>query len=220
MDVDAVAFDVDGTLYPNSRMYLNSVIFSLGRLRFLFHFRTVRRQIRQIRPLEDFRLVQARMLANRMSLSTEEAKNRIDHAIYYRWQRAFRNIRPYPHLVDLLLRLHDYGYSLGVMSDFPVGDKLANLDLPQVWDRVLTSEATGYLKPNPEPFYALASSLDTTPERVLYVGNSYEYDIVGASKVGMKTAHLARVPVDGSVADVTFSDYRMLDESLLGRIRS
>ena len=220
MDVDAVAFDIDGTLYPNSRMYVNSVLFALFRLRFLYHFSGVRKQIRKVRPLDTFRVAQAEMLAMSMGTSYEAAYRRIDHAIYCRWQRIFRNIRPFPYLSDFLLKLKSSGYPIGVMSDFPVGDKLAHLNLPHVWDCVISSEDTGYLKPNPEPFLAVASSLGTEPERVLYVGNSYDYDIVGASSVGMKTAHFASKPAEHSVADITFDDYRVLESHLFDAVRS
>ncbi|MBT3272757.1 MAG: HAD family hydrolase [Spirochaetales bacterium] len=220
MNVDAVAFDIDGTLYPNSRMYLNSALFSLSRMRFLYHFRIVRKQIRDVRPLNDFRAVQANLLSERMKVPEKKAKERIEHAIYSRWQRVFRNIRPYPYLSDLLVRLKAEGYALGVMSDFPVGDKLAHLALPQVWDFIMTSEDTGYLKPNPEPFLALSSALGTVPGRILYVGNSYKYDIIGANRVGMKTAHIARESAENSVADITFDDYRTLEALLLDVART
>ncbi len=220
MDIDAVAFDIDGTLYPNSRMYLNSILFSLPRLRFLYYFRQVRIAIRSVRPLDDFKEAQAGMLADLMHVSKEKAWKRIERAIYCRWQRIFRHIRPYPYLSDLLLKLKSRGYAMGVMSDFPVGDKLAHLNLPQVWDCVISSEDTGYLKPNPEPFLALASALGTEPERVLYVGNSYTYDIMGAAKVGMKTAHLTRESAEDSVADIVFDDYRTLEHVLLEKVRS
>jgi putative hydrolase of the HAD superfamily len=118
------------------------------------------------------------------------------------------------------LRLHSHGYALGVLSDFPVGDKLAHLNLPQIWNCVISSEETGYLKPQPEPFLFLASSLGTTPDRVLYVGNNYTYDILGASKVGMKTAHLARDADIDTVADIVFNDYRTLEHLLLDAVRS
>jgi len=220
MDIDAVAFDIDGTLYPNSRMYLNSILFSLPRLRFLYYFRQVRMSVRSIRPVDDFRETQARLLADLMRISPARAGKRIERAIYCRWQRIFRHIRPFPYLSDFLLRLHSHGYALAVLSDFPVGDKLAHLNLPLVWDCVISSEETGYLKPNPEPFLFLASCLGTVPERVLYVGNSYTYDILGASKVGMKTAHLTKEPREASTADIVFDDYRMLEHLLLAAVRS
>ncbi len=215
-----MAFDIDGTLYPNSRMYLNSVLFSLPRLRFLYYFSQVRIAIRSVRPLNDFRKTQAEMLAELMQIPPAKAQNRIERAIYSRWQRVFRHIRPFPYLSDLLLRLKSQGYAIGVMSDFPVGDKLAHLNLPQVWDCVVSSEDTGYLKPNVEPFIALASCLKTDPERVIYVGNSYKYDIIGAHTVGMKTAHLAREPAVDSVADIVFDDYRTLEHLLFDAVRS
>ena len=220
MDIDAVAFDIDGTLYPNSRMYLNSVFFSLNKLRFLYYFRQARKRIRSVRPLDNFREVQAQILADLMHISYDRASKRIDHAIYGRWQRIFRHIRPYPYVSDFLLRLQSHGYAIGAMSDFPVGDKLAHLDLPQVWDCVISSEETGYLKPNPEPFLFLASVLGTAPDRVIYVGNNYEYDIIGAANVGMKTAHITREPVENSVADIVFEDYRTLESLLLDVVRS
>jgi putative hydrolase of the HAD superfamily len=220
MDIDAVAFDIDGTLYPNSRMYLNSILFSLPRLRFLYYFRQVRMRIRSVRPVVNFRETQAQILSDLMNVPRGRAMRRIEHAIYGRWQRTFRHIRPYPFLSDLLLRLKSHGYAVGVLSDFPVGDKLAHLNLPHVWDCVISSEETGYLKPNPEPFIHLASCLGTVPERVLYVGNSYEYDVIGAFNVGMKTAHLAREPAGGSLADIIFDDYRTLENLLLDVVRS
>ena len=42
------------------------------------------------------------------------------------------------------------------------------------------------------------------------MGNSYEYDGVGAKSAGMRTAHLRWWPVAGSVADVSFVYYRRL----------
>ena len=220
MDIDAVAFDIDGTLYPNSRMYLNSVLFSLPRLRFLYNFSKARSSIRSIRPLENFRETQAQLLADLMHISYARAYRRIERAIYCRWQRVFRHIRPFPYLSDFLLRLKSHGYAIGVMSDFPVGDKLAHLNLPHVWDCVISSEDTGYLKPNPEPFLTLASCLQTDPERVLYIGNSYKYDVLGAINVGMKAAHLAREPAESSAADIVFDDYRTLEHLLLDVVRS
>ena len=137
-----MAFDIDGTLYPNSRMYLNSLLFSLPRLRFLYYYRQVRISVRSIRPIDDFRETQAGLLAELMHISTASAIKRIERAIYCRWQRIFRHIRPFPYLSDFLLRLQSHGYAIGVLSDFPVGDKLAHLNLPQVWDCVVSSEAT------------------------------------------------------------------------------
>ena len=216
MDVDAVAFDIDGTLYPNRQMYFNSALFSLSRLRFLNHYRKVRKTIRQIRPIKDFKSTQARLLSENMNISLEHAFQKIDSDIYRKWQKTFKRVRTYTHLVEILKKLHHNGYKLGVMSDFPIGGKLEYLGLSGVWDCIISSEDTGYLKPNPEPFYAVSSCLGLRSDRILYVGNNYDYDIIGAYRVGMKTAHLAREPAENSVADLTFRDYRELETALIG----
>jgi putative hydrolase of the HAD superfamily len=56
--------------------------------------------------------------------------------------------------------------------------------------------------------------MDLAPERILYVGNSVKYDIIGAKRAGMKAAlvcpsWLKRCSHNGN-ADFIFSDYRQL----------
>ena len=214
MEIRAVAFDIDGTLYPYRRMYTHSLWFFLRRIRFLSHFSRMRRRIRTIRPIEDFRGTQAKLLSDIMAVTIERAREKIDRIVYRLWERSFRRIRPFSHLKALLQRLKNDGVPLGVLSDFPIGQKLSYLDLEGLWDCELSAEDSGYLKPNPEPFIKLAECLGISLENILYVGNNYNYDIIGAHRVGMATAHFSRHPADESVADLTFSDYRHLEEKL------
>jgi putative hydrolase of the HAD superfamily len=48
------------------------------------------------------------------------------------------------------------------------------------------------------------------PEEILYVGNSYKYDIDGAKAQGLAAAHLTKSAPWNSAADFSFSDYREL----------
>lgn len=220
MTIDAVAFDLDGTLYPNYQMYFSSAFYALSRLRFLYYFNQVRKTVRRTRPIEDFREAQAAILAEYMRVPVARAKKRIETSIYTRWERHFRSIRPYKHLESCIEALKKSGFKLGILSDFPIGKKLSYLGLTDCWDCVISAEDSGYLKPNPEPFQKLAGSLKVAESRILFVGNSYEYDIVGASNVGMKTAHLAREPAENSVADITFANYRDLETQVVKVVMS
>jgi putative hydrolase of the HAD superfamily len=175
MTIRAVAFDIDGTLYPNIMMYLRSVLFSLGTLRFLYHYGQVRKKIRTVRPIDDFRATQARMLAEALGIPEERAARMIHDRIYTRWQRIFRGMRPFPHLAEFLGKLREWNVKIGVLSDFPVGDKLEYLGLGIDWDCVISAEDTGYLKPNPEPFTRLAECFGVEPAEILFIGNNYEY---------------------------------------------
>lgn len=220
MDIQAIAFDLDGTLYPNHKMYLSSVLFSFGRFRLLYHFGKIRKTIRTVRPISDFRKTQAQLLANSMRVSVGKAENCIERTIYGAWGRYLRRIKPYRHIPDLIAKFKKAGLKLGVLSDFPIGNKLDYLALSENWDCVISAEDTGYLKPNPEPFLELAECLATPVANILFVGNNYEYDIIGASKVGMKTAHLSREAMEGSVADLTFSNYMSLEKELFRAVTS
>ena len=67
---------------------------------------------------------------------------------------------------------------------------LATNDLS--FDLVVSSESARCYKPNPGIFDPALRALDLPPERVLYVGDSQEDDIVGAKRAGLKVAWLNR----------------------------
>ena len=215
MPIQAIAFDVDGTLYPNAAMYLKSLPFAVTHLRLMLAFAAVRREIRTHRPVDDLRLLEEQMLGARMGIDPTQARKRIEHDIYDRWERILDRVRPYPHVRGCIETLRAAGFPVAVTSDFPVERKLVRLGLDDLFDCQLWTEESGYLKPHPEPFHELASCLGLRADEVLYVGNSYEYDVVGAKQAGMMAAHLTRRPVAGSIADLSFSDYRKLCEWVL-----
>ncbi|MFW6288990.1 MAG: HAD family hydrolase [Spirochaetota bacterium] len=216
MAIKAIAFDVDGTLYPNSVMYLKSLPFVLTHLRFMLAYSAVRKEIRLRRPVDDLRSLEESMLAERLGISPEAARARIEKDIYGAWEAVLDRVAPYPHVRSCLERLREAGYPIAVTSDFPVERKLPRLGLDDLFDCRLWTEVSGYLKPHPEPFLQLAGCLGVPPEEILYVGNSYEYDVEGAKRAGMMAAHLTRRPPPGSIADFSFSDYRDLCSWVLG----
>lgn len=72
----------------------------------------------------------------------------------------------------------------------------ANIDQCEVLEsyRILCLGAgdVGAAKPSPIGFIACAQLWGIPTGRVLYIGDDYEKDIVGAKRVGMKTALIAR----------------------------
>ena len=216
MPVKAVAFDIDGTLYPNATMYLKSLPFVITHLRFMLAYAGVRKEIRTRRPVDDLRELEETMLAERLGVSPAAARQRIEAEIYGAWESVLDRVPPYPNVRSCVQRLRDAGYPVAVTSDFPVEQKLPRLGLDDLFDCKLWTEVSGYLKPHPEPFLQLADCLGFEPQEILYVGNSYEYDVEGAKRVGMKAAHLTRRPPRDSIADFSFSDYRDLCAWVLG----
>ncbi|MFP4010507.1 MAG: HAD family hydrolase [Spirochaetaceae bacterium] len=215
MELDSVAFDVDGTLYPNSLMYIASVPFFLTRPRLVPAFRRVRRRIRAIRPIDDLHDMQARMLADELQTGSEQARGLIERRIYRSSERVLAAVPTFRGVRAALERLRGAGLKLAVLSDFPLGSKLARLGLDGLWDVELSSEDVGYLKPNPEPFEALLERLGTEAARTIFVGNNYYYDVLGARAVGLRTVHFSRVAHPESEADLTVHTYAGLADHIL-----
>ncbi|MBN1799123.1 MAG: HAD family hydrolase [Spirochaetales bacterium] len=218
MKIKAVAFDIDGTLYPEYKMFITSSIIALRYPIFINNFRVVRKQIRAYNKVDDFYKLQAVLLAKRMRITVSKAEQLIENVIYSKWPAVFKYIKPYKGVKALLLRLKQMKIKIAVLSDLPVEEKLRYLKLNGIWDCAFSSEETGYLKPHPVPFRELLKKLGTKPNSTLYVGNNYKYDIIGASKLGIKTAHLSHKPHKQSIADFTFKDYKNLENFLLTMI--
>ncbi|MFP4362589.1 MAG: HAD family hydrolase [Spirochaetia bacterium] len=220
MQIKAVAFDLDGTLYPNYRMYIHSLPFALTHLNLAIQFGKMRKVIRNIRPITDFREKQAQLLARRLSKTEEETKKIIDTIIYTKWEKSFRNIKPYPGVKETLIKLKAEGLKIGLMSDFPIKKKLEYLGLSGIWDCAFSSEECHYLKPNPEPFQKLVDCFDVPVDNILYVGNNYEYDVIGAAEFGMKTAFLSKSKNHQKPADITFRSFKDLLDQVLQHLNN
>lgn len=225
-EIDAIAFDIDGTLYPNWSLYRQMLPFLVKNARFLAGFGRVRSLIRTWQDAHpgvahpDFFAWQAALLAEVLGCDAEYARKRLHDSVYEGWKPLFRKVRPYPWLKESFTAYRDAGLKIGILSDFLPSQKESLWGLESLCDVIMGAEETGALKPSPIPFIAFAKALGAAPERILYVGNSLESDVKGASAVGMKTACIVN-PLSlalGRVsprADISFSSYRKLTAIVL-----
>ena len=225
----AVAFDLDGTLYPNASLQSRLLPFFARNWRLLLAFDRARGLIRgeqERRPdlaRPDFYDWQAELTAGFLGaaglpVDASETKALIERRIYRGLEPLFRKVRLFPHVVELLAELRLSGLKVGLLSDFPPEAKLENLGLAGAWDAALCSERCGALKPSAVPFNALAEALGREPGETLYVGNSAAYDALGARRAGMKAALVSLAPGSAkfrSSADFVFRDYRKLRDFVL-----
>jgi len=223
--IEGVAFDLDGTLYPNYRLNIRLIPFILKEWRLLAAFGKARIIIREEQkegslPSGDFYVYQAEITAKILGVDAEPLKNRIDRLIYRGWEPIFKNIKLFKGVISTLIDLQKAGYKLGLLSDFPPETKLEYLGLSKwadgsKWDAVLCSERCGALKPDPLSFKELAAEMGLPCEKILYVGNSLSYDVAGAAGAGMKTAWI-RSPFasphgkNKEKCDFSFHNYRQL----------
>ena len=74
--------------------------------------------------------------------------------------------------------------------------KLETLGIRHFFREITLSEQLGIAKPRPEIFLTTTAALGCEPEMCLYVGDSYECDVLGAAGAGLKSCWLnpQRVP--------------------------
>ena len=214
----AVAFDLDGTLYPDFRLFFRLIPFSFKNYRLLRAMGKARARLRESGAYEgDFYELQARLMGEILGEKAETVKEKTDRLIYQGWVPLFRDIKLFPHLRETLDAFREAGIRMGVLSDFPPETKLENMKLTHYWDVMLCSEESGRLKPDPLSFLELARKMGKKPEEILYVGNKLSYDVGGAQAAGMNAALILprwKKSPAGCGAFV-FSDYRQLRDFVL-----
>ena len=97
----------------------------------------------------------------------------------------------YPNVYSTLIALSKMGLKLGVVSDAPSREawvRICSVNLHHIFDAVVTFDDTGEHKPSPKPFNKVSKLLDIQPQNLLMIGDWPERDVIGAKKLGMKTA--------------------------------
>ena len=120
----------------------------------------------------------------------------IDYKILASGIVAYRKAREaslilYPNVSSTLITLSKWGLKLGVVSDAPSREawmRICSVNLHHIFDAIVTFHDTGMHKPSPEPFEKISSLLKVPPKNSLMVGDWPERDVIGAKKLGMKTA--------------------------------
>ena len=118
----------------------------------------------------------------------------------------------YPNVNSTLITLSKWGLKLGVVSDAPSREawmRICSVNLHHIFDAIVTFQDTGKHKPSPEPFERIASLLTTPLEHSLMVGDWPERDVIGAKKLGMKTAFAKYGDVFGTKH--SGADYDIMD---------
>lgn len=97
--------------------------------------------------------------------------------------------------VAVVAELKRRGFRLALVSNMMLPGKLLKAKLARAgalacFDSIVISSDVGYIKPHPEIFRCVLSESQLEPDEVLFVGDTYGQDMVGAKRVGFKTAWL------------------------------
>lgn len=203
MKIKVVCFDIDGTLYPKwvtdlklIRSFFPSPLLALRYQRFRKEIRKQDGEKTALKDAQGFRISQAIWMSGVERREGNEEKvdrmyRRIERQFYASWRRSFAKLKPFPLVRPALQELRRRGVTVAALSDFPIERKLDALGIGDLIQFSACTEDSGYLKPHAAPFLFVCKELGVEPSQVLYVGDSYRKDMVGASRVGMRTCLIA-----------------------------
>jgi len=227
----AVLFDLDGTLrfnQPSSSELLFNFLAQKGCTVSGQQQRTLQRWTHYywaqspelLQDLEEFQYREEAFWINfnyrsLLALDFDEAAARSlapeVHA-YMNAQAAPNNWVP-PETVATLSSLRQAGLRLAVLSNRrePCDDELETLGLLSFMDFALVAGQVSYWKPQPEIFHHAVERLQISPSEVLYVGDNYYADVVGARRAGLQPVLIdpdgvfpeADCPVIASVSELS-----------------
>jgi HAD superfamily hydrolase (TIGR01549 family) len=138
----------------------------------------------------------------------------------YGMVRDESGVRPFVGVRALLSDLKRR-YRLGLLTNGPSDiqwEKIRSLGFGDVFDAIVVAGDVGIYKPDVRIFKVLLDRLGVGASAALFVGDVYEMDIVGAYRVGMRTAMVCRdapLPLGDVAPDIVISDVASLREVLL-----
>jgi FMN phosphatase YigB (HAD superfamily) len=114
-------------------------------------------------------------------------------------------VRPVGDAARTLARLHAAGFALAILSNWPLAVTIDRFAEAHGWlpylRAIVVSQRVGTIKPHPSIFEAAAAQLGVSLDRargapIVHVGDDWAADIVGAARVGWRTAYLRNRQAD------------------------
>ena len=118
----------------------------------------------------------------------------IDFLPFVRRVRDSIRYRPFPDVLPALRSLREQSNTLAVVSNWDpaLPTLLAELGLAEFFNFILPSAEVGVEKPDVRIFKLALQRLGLEPQEIVYIGDSYEADVVGARAVGITPILLDR----------------------------
>lgn len=201
MKINAVFFDLDDTLHdhlkPFSTTIKNIFPFISTDISMLALYKKMRyysdilwdqysqnqlsltdlRTKRIIYTLEEFDI----------NISTQDARR-----FQQEYEISLESLTLFPDVENVLKELRNQEITLGIITNGPSkhqSNKIKKLALTTYIskDNIFISDDVGVAKPDSKIFHIVAKKVGYSPENILYVGDSWRNDVVGASNAGWQT---------------------------------
>ncbi len=197
-----VVFDLDGTLY-DQRCLRGKMLWELGLhclrrpselkiLKIIAEFRRARECLAE-EDAEHIGRLQFERPAAGLGIPPHEVSEVVGVWVEQRPLRHLRRCR-YPAIEELFEHLRESDLRIGVLSDYPVREKLRALELEADFEASAAEPAIDRLKPNPAGLEALMARAGVAPEQCLLIGDREDRDGVCARRAGVHCLIKVRSP--------------------------
>lgn len=222
MGFDGVLIDIDNTLYDYETVHaraLKAVEEMLAR-RFALAGETIREAFADARNAVHVELRETASSHNRLlyfqRLCEALGHNPMYHAMEtydLYWDTFLDNIELFDGVMDFLEKIR--ALKVCFVTDLTAHiqyRKIARLKLHEYAGYLVTSEEAGREKPHPYMFMLALKKLGLGPEQVCMVGDSFEKDVIGATRLGIRSFWLNRDGKKRDLGDLAteFATFRQL----------
>jgi putative hydrolase of the HAD superfamily len=134
------------------------------------------------------------------TLGVDVTAEQVESAVAIRLDYTRRNLLPKEGALDLLRRLRDAGFKLGLLSNCTPEVPVVWQDMPfyRLFDDAVFSCDVGMAKPQREMFEMVCRRLATPPERCAYVADNADGELEAAHACGLYAVRL--LPAEGEAA--------------------
>ena len=201
-----IIFDVDDTLYDQLSPFRQAITVTFTELvglseekmrQLYLDFRYFSDKVFYLTvdgrlSLTDMRTYRIREALKKQGIQKKEVECQAFQDNYEAFQHQ---ITLQPKMKELLIDLKSQGFSIGILTNGPTSHqkkKIKQLEIENYipLDNIFISGEIGMAKPNVDVFRYIESILNLTSNEIIYIGDSYENDVIGAKGAGWESVWL------------------------------
>ena len=196
--IKAAIFDLDDTLYNYeaiNKLAINNLceytcnILKISNQEFNEAFEYGRKATKE--ELGDCAAQHNRMLYCQKALEYLKVKPTLYALEMYEvyWKTVLENMFLNEGVIELFEFLKEKNIKIGICTDLTVHiqhRKIRKLGIDKYIDCIVSSEEAGREKPDFKMFNLCLKKLNITPDKAIYIGDSFKKDIIGAQNAGIK----------------------------------